>query len=256
MLDPKILRNDTLQVAQKLKRRQFDLDVEELSQLEDQRKTLQVKTQDLQSLRNNSAKSIGKAKAMGEDTAPLLAAVADLGDKLKAAEEELQAVQVQVDDIVMGIPNLPQDSVPLGMDENDNQEVRRWGEPRQMDFAVKDHVDLGADLGGMDFETAVREQIPIIAIVMNNGTLGMFKGINPIASEKFNLDKLSGNYSMLAEALGGYSERVEKPDDIVPAVQRAKAANDDGKAVLLEIMTQEELAMSHLFRLNKPPGKS
>jgi acetolactate synthase-1/2/3 large subunit len=108
---------------------------------------------------------------------------------------------------------------------------------------------------GMDFETAVREQIPIIAIVMNNGTLGMFKGINPIASEKFDLDKVTGNYSMLAEALGGYSERVEKPEDIIPAVQRAKEANDSGKAALLEIMTQEELALCHLFRLNKPPEK-
>ncbi len=108
---------------------------------------------------------------------------------------------------------------------------------------------------GMDFETAVREQIPIIAIVMNNGTLGMFKGINPIASEKYGLDKLSGDYSMLAQALGGYSERVEKPEDIIPAIHRAKEANDSGKAALLEIMTQEELAMSHLFRLNKPPAK-
>ena len=108
---------------------------------------------------------------------------------------------------------------------------------------------------GMDFETAVRENIPIIAIVMNNGTLGMFKGINPIASEKYGLDKLSGNYSMLAEALGGYSERVEKPEDIIPAIQRAKAANDNGRAALVEIMTQEELAMSHLFRLNKLPEK-
>jgi acetolactate synthase-1/2/3 large subunit len=108
---------------------------------------------------------------------------------------------------------------------------------------------------GMDFETAVREEIPIVVIVLNNGTLGMFKGINPIASEKYGLDKLSGNYSMLADALGGYTERIEKPQDIIPAIQRAKRANDSGKPALLEIMTQEELAMSHLFRLNTPPAK-
>jgi acetolactate synthase-1/2/3 large subunit len=108
---------------------------------------------------------------------------------------------------------------------------------------------------GMDFETAVREEIPIIVIVLNNGTLGMFKGINPIASEKYGLDKLSGNYSMLADALGGYTERIEKPQDIIPAIQRAKRANDSGKPALLEIMTQEELAMSHLFRLNTPLAK-
>ena len=104
---------------------------------------------------------------------------------------------------------------------------------------------------GMDFETAIREKIPIIVIVMNNGTLGMFGGISPIATEKYGLTKLSGNYSMIAEAFGGYSERVEKPEDIIPAIRRAKKANDSGKAALLEIMTQEELAMSNLFRPNK-----
>jgi thiamine pyrophosphate-dependent acetolactate synthase large subunit-like protein len=104
---------------------------------------------------------------------------------------------------------------------------------------------------GMDFETAIREKIPIIVIVMNNGTLGMFGGISPIATEKYGLTKVSGNYSMIAEAFGGYSERVEKPKDIIPAIQRAKKANDSGKAALLEIMTQEELAMSNLFRPNK-----
>ncbi len=100
---------------------------------------------------------------------------------------------------------------------------------------------------GIDFETAVREEIPVTVIVLNNGTLGMFKGINPIASEKYGLDKLSGNYAMLAEALGGHSERVEKSGDIIPAVRRARQANDSGKAALIEIMSREELAMSHLF---------
>lgn len=156
MLDPKLIRNELDMVAEKLSRRGFTLDKDRLLILEEQRKALQVKTQDLQSLRNNSAKSIGMAKASGEDTAPLLAAVADLGDKIKDAEDELQAIQPQVDEIYMGLPNLPHDSVPIGMDENDNQEVRRWGEPRQTDFEVRDHVDLGAGLGGMDFETAAK----------------------------------------------------------------------------------------------------
>lgn len=98
---------------------------------------------------------------------------------------------------------------------------------------------------GMDFETAVREEIPVTVIVLNNGTLGTFKGINPIASEKYGLDKLSGNYAVLAEALGGHSERVEKPEDIIPAVRRARQANYSGKAALVEIITREELAMSH-----------
>jgi seryl-tRNA synthetase len=156
MLDPKRIRTDLETVAEKLARRGFTLDTERLQALEEQRKELQVCTQDLQRLRNNSAKAIGQAKATGEDTAPLLAAVADLGDKLKQAEAELDAVQHELDDILMGVPNLPHDSVPLGIDENDNQEIRRWGEPRDTHYKPKDHVDLGAGLGGIDFETAAK----------------------------------------------------------------------------------------------------
>jgi seryl-tRNA synthetase len=156
MLDPKLLRNELDLVADKLSQRGFNLDQQQLLTLEARRKELQIKTQDLQSLRNNSAKSIGRAKAGGEDIAPLLAAVADLGDKLKDAEDELQAIQAQVETIYLGLPNLTHGSVPLGIDANDNREVRRWGEPRPFDFEVRDHVDLGAAVNGMDFETAAK----------------------------------------------------------------------------------------------------
>ncbi len=156
MLDPKLIRTELDAVAKKLANRGFTLDVEKVSALEEKRKELQVRTQDLQRLRNNSAKAIGKAKASGEDTAPLLAAVADMGDKLADAEAELREVQQELDDILMGVPNLPHDSVPIGIDENDNREVRRWGEPRTFDFDAKDHVDLGAQLNGMDFEAAAK----------------------------------------------------------------------------------------------------
>lgn len=156
MLDPKLIRAELDDVAKKLASRGFTLDVERLAALEEQRKALQVRTQDLQRLRNNSAKAIGKAKASGEDAAPLLAAVADLGDKLNDGEAELREVQLELDGILMGVPNLPHQSVPIGIDENDNQEVRRWGEPKSFSFEVKDHVDLGAMLNGMDFETAAK----------------------------------------------------------------------------------------------------
>ena len=156
MLDPKLIRTELQAVAEKLSNRGFTLDVDKLAALEEQRKELQVRTQDLQRLRNNSSKAIGKAKANGEDTAPLLAAVADMGDKLNDAENELREVQQQLDDILMGVPNLPHDSVPIGIDENDNREVRRWGEPRALDFEPHDHVDLGAMIDGMDFETAAK----------------------------------------------------------------------------------------------------
>ena len=156
MLDPKQIRSELETVAEKLSRRGFTLDIAKLAELENKRKELQVHTQDLQSLRNNSSKSIGKAKANGDDVGPLLAAVADLGDKLRDAETALTEVQVQLDDILMSVPNLPHDSVPLGIDENDNEEVRRWGEPKALGFEVKDHVDLGSLVDGMDFETAAK----------------------------------------------------------------------------------------------------
>jgi seryl-tRNA synthetase len=156
MLDPKLLRNELEETAKKLSSRGFQLDVQQVADLEAERKKLQVDTQDLQSLRNNSAKAIGKAKANGEDTAPLLAAVADLGDKLKDTESRLEEIQTQLDAIIMGIPNLPHESVPLGIDENDNVEKRRWGAPKPLDFKPRDHVDIGTGLGGMDFDTAAK----------------------------------------------------------------------------------------------------
>jgi len=156
MLDPKLIRTELDAVAKKLANRGFTLDVGKLTGLEEQRKKLQVRTQDLQRLRNNSAKAIGKAKANGEDIAPLLAAVADMGDKLNDGEAELREVQQMLDDILMGVPNLPHDSVPIGIDENDNQEIRRWGEPGTFAFEPRDHVELGEKLRGMDFETAAK----------------------------------------------------------------------------------------------------
>jgi seryl-tRNA synthetase len=156
MLDPRLLRSDLAQTAARLATRGFTLDTQALAALEDQRKQTQVRTQQLQSDRNTRSKAIGKAKAAGEDTAPLLAAVADLGDQLKQAEAELEEVQQRLNDILLGVPNLPHASVPVGRDENENQEVRRWGEPRQFTFVPRDHVDLGDALGQLDFELAAK----------------------------------------------------------------------------------------------------
>ncbi|MEJ2399400.1 MAG: serine--tRNA ligase [Gammaproteobacteria bacterium] len=142
------------QTAQLLQRRGYTLDVKRLGELEDQRKQFQVKTQELQAERNSQSRAIGQAKARGEDIQPLLDAVAHLGDELKAAEDQLSLIQSQLDEIALSIPNIPHESVPVGKDENDNVELRRWGEPRQFDFEVKDHVDLGEQLTQLDFETA------------------------------------------------------------------------------------------------------
>ena len=154
MLDPKLIRSDIDKVAQQLARRGFNLDVASISALEEERKSVQVETQNLQNEKNQNAKAIGKAKAQGEDIQPLLDAVADLGDKLKAAETRLDEIQGKLNDILMGIPNILHEEVPDGKDENDNQEIRRWGESAEYDFVVKDHVDLGESLGQLNFDTA------------------------------------------------------------------------------------------------------
>ncbi len=155
MLDPKLIRTDFENVARRLARRGFALERTAIQALEDKRKTLQVRTQELQNERNSKSKAIGQAKARGEDTAPLMAA-ADLGDRLGLAEAELEAVQTELEVLLLGVPNLPHASVPDGRDENDNREVRRWGEPRRFDFAPKDHADLGERLAMLDFETAAK----------------------------------------------------------------------------------------------------
>ncbi|MAB21900.1 MAG: serine--tRNA ligase, partial [Idiomarina sp.] len=157
MLDAKYFREELDNTAEALAKRGFDLDVAKLSKLEEQRKEVQVRTEQLQAERNSRSKAIGKAKAAGEDIQPLLDAVSDLGDQLDSAKEELKAIQEELNDIIMGVPNLPAEEVPQGKDESENQEVLTWGEPKSFDFEVKDHVDLGEALAkGMDFEAAAK----------------------------------------------------------------------------------------------------
>ncbi len=156
MLDPKLLRQDLDGVAAQLARRGYSLDTATLSALETQRKALQVETQQLQNTRNTRSKSIGQAKARGEDISPLLAEVSELGDRLKRKEAELAELQARLDAILMGIPNLLDEDVPDGADENDNAELRRVGEPPAFDFEPKDHVDLGLPHGWLDFESAAK----------------------------------------------------------------------------------------------------
>ncbi len=156
MLDPRLLRTELEEIAGQLKRRGVVLDVARIQSLEEARKRLQVSAQELQNQRNSRSKQIGKAKAAGEDIQPLLAEVADLGEKLKNAQDELTSVQEQLSDIALGLPNIPHSSVPDGKDESDNREERRWGEPKTFDFEPRDHVDLGSALGWLDFETAAK----------------------------------------------------------------------------------------------------
>ena len=156
MLDPKLLRTEFDRVAANVARRGIELDPASYEQLEGRRKTLQVQAEELRKQRNTQSKAIGKAKAAGEDIAPLTAAVQSLGDELKAAEATLTEVQEELDGLLLGLPNLLDDSVPDGADESGNVEVRRWGDPPEFAFEARDHVDIGATLGLLDMEAAAR----------------------------------------------------------------------------------------------------
>jgi len=156
MLDPKLLRTNLDEVARQLGRRGYRLDTQALAALEEKRKKVQVIAQQFQSERNAKSKMIGVAKSRGEDAPRLMQEVANIGAALMQSENELAQIQNDISEIALGIPNIPHDSVPDGKDENDNKEIRRWGEPRQFDFTPKDHVDLGAALGMMDFDAATK----------------------------------------------------------------------------------------------------
>ena len=156
MLDPKLLRADLDSVVEQLRIKKYDFDTGLFSQLEKQRKSLQINTQQLQSERNSKSKAIGKAKAQGDDIQSLLDEVADLGDKLKQAESDLDELLVKIEDLLLGMPNVPDASVPAGNTEDDNIEVLVWGEKPDFDFEIKDHVDLGVNLKMLDFERAAK----------------------------------------------------------------------------------------------------
>jgi seryl-tRNA synthetase len=155
MLDIQALRNDLEGVVKQLQKRGFAFDAASFSALEQERKTVQTRTQELQAKRNNASKSIGIAKSKGEDVSAILAEVAGLGDQLKADENLLQELQTKLQNILLNVPNLPHESVPSGQSEADNVEVRKVGTPRTFDFEIKDHTDVGTPLG-LDFDTGIK----------------------------------------------------------------------------------------------------
>lgn len=156
MIDPKVLRNSIDTIAAQLSKRGFVLDVAKFNNLEEQRKTLQVKMQDLQNERNVRSKEVGQAKAAGKNVEEVLKSLKELSDSLKASEEQFAKVQIELDEFLATLPNIPHDSVPEGKSEEDNKVVRTWGEPKKFSFKPKDHIELGANQNLIDFETAAK----------------------------------------------------------------------------------------------------
>lgn len=156
MLNPKYIRDDLTHTAAQLARRGFVLDVERINALEQQRKAIQVKTQELQSQRNKQSKEIGIAKSKGQDVATLMSAVNQINSELATAEAQLTQIQSELDAVLLTIPNIPHSSVPDGKDENANVEIRQWGTPRKFEYTPRDHVDVGTTLGQIDFDTATK----------------------------------------------------------------------------------------------------
>lgn len=169
MLDPQLLRSDPESVAQKLRNRGIEFDLAAWQSLEQRRKALQIKTQDLQTARNLRSKEIGAAKARGESIDEARAATNALGTQLQEVEASLESLQQEIESFVLGLPNLAHESVPLGASESDNVEVRRWGQPREFTFKPRDHVELGELIGGMDFDSATT--IAKSRFVVLSGTL-------------------------------------------------------------------------------------
>ena len=151
MLEIQQLRTDLDNVTQQLAKRGYAFPVEAFNALETERKKIQTQTQELQARRNTASKQIGQAKSKGEDVTAIMAEVSHLGDALKQAETRLEEIQNSLQKILLEVPNLPHDSVPEGKDETHNVQIRRWGEPRQFDFEIKDHVSIGEGLGLLDF---------------------------------------------------------------------------------------------------------
>ncbi len=245
MLDPKLLRTDIDAVAKNLAKRGFELDVEQYNKLEEERKAIQVETQELQNERNSSSKSIGQAKARGEDIQPLLDQVADLGSKLDTAKERLNQVMTQLDEIHYGIPNLLDDSVPEGKDESENVEIRRWGEPRQFDFEPKDHVEVGEALNGLDFASAAK--IAASRFIVKKGLVAklhraLIQFMLDLHSKEHGYEEVYVPYMVNAESLTGTGQLPKFEEDLF----KAQGKNQDDRPLYL--IPTAEVPVTNLVR--------
>jgi seryl-tRNA synthetase len=246
MLDPKFLRDELAQTAQRLATRGYTLDVDTIAAFEAKRKVLQASTQDLQNERNVRSKSIGKAKASGQDIAPLLAEVGELGDKLDAAKAELTELLANIDTITAGIPNLPHDSVPVGKNEDDNVEVSRFGTPTRFDFEAKDHVDVSAGLSnGLDFDTASKLTGSRF-VVMHSHVASMHRALAQFMLDKHTREhgyaEVYVPYLVNSESLYGTGQLPKFGEDLF----HTKPATEEGQG--LSLIPTAEVPLTNIVR--------
>ncbi|WP_318487006.1 serine--tRNA ligase [Photobacterium leiognathi] len=244
MLDSKLLRTELDETAEKLARRGFTLDVETLRNLEEKRKSLQVKTEELQALRNSRSKSIGQAKAKGdhEEAERIMAEVGNLGSELDEAKKALAELQAELDVITQSVPNIPDDSVPVGKDESENVEISRWGEPKTYDFEVKDHVDLGEMAGGLDFASAVKITGARF-IVMKGQFARLHRAIAQfmldLHTEEHGYTEMYVPYLVNADSLFGTGQLPKFGEDLFHTQPLTEKVNDEEPRMLSLIPTAE-----------------
>jgi seryl-tRNA synthetase len=246
MLSKKQLRNEIKKVAELLQRRGFTFDIEQYNNLETERKQLQIETQDLQNERNVQSKSIGKAKANGEDIEPLLKQVANLGEKLESAKNKLTEVQNQIDEIELTLPNIPHDSVPEGASEDENVEVLKWGNPRSFDFEIKDHVDLGENLG-LDFKSAAKisgARFSVIKGELAKLHRALIQFMLDTHSEHHGYSEVYVPYLVNADSLLGTGQLPKFEEDLF----KTHLHGEEGDAKALYLIPTAEVPVTNLFR--------
>ncbi|GAA4502809.1 serine--tRNA ligase [Pseudaeromonas paramecii] len=250
MLDPKYLRADIDEAAQRLAQRGYTLDVAKINALEEQRKVLQTRTQELQAERNARSKAIGDAKRRGEDTAPLMAQVGSLGAELDSCKQQQDAVLAEVEALALTLPNLPHESVPVGRDESQNQEVRRWGTPRSFDFDVKDHVALGEGLKGLDFEAATK--LSGARFVVMQGQIArlhraLAQFMLDLHTQQHGYTECYVPYLVNADSLQGTGQLPKFADDLFHTAINGEG-DDEGKVRRFSLIPTAEVPLTNLGR--------
>jgi seryl-tRNA synthetase len=246
MLSKKQLRNEIKKVAELLQRRGFTFDIEQYNNLETERKQLQIETQDLQNERNVQSKSIGMAKANGENIEPLLKQVANLGEKLESAKNKLTEVQNQIDEIELTLPNIPHESVPEGASEDENVEVLKWGNPRSFDFEIKDHVDLGENLG-LDFKSAAKisgARFSVIKGELAKLHRALIQFMLDTHSEHHGYSEVYVPYLVNADSLLGTGQLPKFEEDLF----KTHLHGEEGDAKALYLIPTAEVPVTNLVR--------